>query len=155
MTAPFTHRFEVGWGDLDFNGHMRNTAYLDLAATVRMMFFRSCGFEMREFERLRFGPVVLKDEVEYFRELRLLQPVIVGIELAGLNADGSRFSIRNGFLTEEGKLVARVTSAGGWMDLEARRLALPPEPLRRVLESLSRAEDFAEILPAAKDSAGN
>lgn len=150
MTEPFTHRFEVGWGDLDFNGHMRNTAYLDLAATVRMMFFRACGFEMAEFERLRFGPVVLKDEVEYFRELKLLQPVVVGIELAGLNADGSRFRLRNTFHTEDGKLVAKVTSTGGWMDLNARRLGPPPGPLRETLERMRRAEDFEEMKGGGK-----
>jgi len=150
VAEPFSHRFEVGWGDLDFNGHMRNTAYLDLAATVRMMFFRSCGFEMAEFERLRFGPVVLKDEVEYYRELKLLQPVVVGIELAGLNADGSRFRLRNPFHTEEGKLVAKVTSSGGWMDLNARRLGPPPEPLMETLERMRRAEDFTEIPASAK-----
>jgi acyl-CoA thioester hydrolase len=146
----FTHRFEVGWGDLDFNGHMRNTAYLDLAATVRMMFFRSCGFEMAEFERLRFGPVVLKDEVAYFRELKLLQPVVVGIELAGLSADGTRFRIRNPFHTEEGQLVATVASTGGWMDLNARRLGLPPQPLRATLERMRRAEDFEELKGSSK-----
>jgi len=145
MPTPFTHRFEVGWGDLDFNGHMRNTAYLDLAATVRMLYFQSQGFEMPEFERLRFGPVVLKDEVEYFRELRLLQPVLVGIELAGLSGDGTRFRIRNPFQTEEGKVVAKVTSTGGWMDLNLRKLGAPPEPLRRVLESLERSADFEEL----------
>ncbi|MFN8010205.1 MAG: thioesterase family protein [Holophagaceae bacterium] len=145
MPEPFTHRFEVGWGDLDFNGHMRNTAYLDLAATVRMMFFRSCGFEMAEFERLRFGPVVLKDEVEYYRELKLLQPVVVGIELAGVSADGARFRIRNTFSTEDGQLVAKVTSTGGWMDLNARRLGPPPAPLRETLERMRRAEDFEAI----------
>lgn len=150
MAEPFSHRFEVGWGDLDFNGHMRNTAYLDLAATVRMMFFRSCGFEMAEFERLRFGPVVLKDEVEYFRELKLLQPVLVDIELAGLNPDGARFRIRNAFRTEDGKLVAKVTSTGGWMDLNARRLGPPPTPLRETLDRMRRAEDFTEIPASGK-----
>ena len=150
MTQPFTHRFEVGWGDLDFNGHMRNTAYLDLAATVRMMFFQSCGFEMQEFKRLHFGPVVLKDEAEYFRELHLLQPVIVGIELAGMSANGARFRIRNGFHTEEGKLVATVTSSGGWMDLNARKLGPPPEPLRETLARMRRSEDFTEIQSGPK-----
>ncbi len=34
----------AGWGDMDFNAHMRNTAYLDMAADVRMMHFVDCGF---------------------------------------------------------------------------------------------------------------
>ncbi|WP_229422843.1 thioesterase family protein [Telluria aromaticivorans] len=27
----------AGWGNMDFNAHMRNTAYLDKSADVRMM----------------------------------------------------------------------------------------------------------------------
>ena len=56
---------------MDFNAHMRNTAYLDLSADVRMMYFAEHGFSMREFETLKIGPVILKDEIEYFRELKL------------------------------------------------------------------------------------
>lgn len=65
----------ASWGDMDFNGHMRNTAYLDKAADVRLMFFAAHGFPMAEFVRLRLGPVVMKDEVEYFREVQLLDEV--------------------------------------------------------------------------------
>ncbi|MDQ3231136.1 MAG: thioesterase family protein [Pseudobdellovibrionaceae bacterium] len=48
----------AGWGDMDFNSHMRNTAYLDKSADVRMMFFSENNFPMVEFERLKLGPVV-------------------------------------------------------------------------------------------------
>ena len=41
----------AGWGDMDFNAHMRNTAFLDKAADVRMMFFAEHGFPMEEFLR--------------------------------------------------------------------------------------------------------
>jgi acyl-CoA thioester hydrolase len=33
-------------GDMDFNRHMRNTAYLDKSADVRMLFFAEHGFPM-------------------------------------------------------------------------------------------------------------
>ncbi len=33
----------AGWGDMDFNSHMRNTAYLDKSGDVRMMFFSENG----------------------------------------------------------------------------------------------------------------
>lgn len=29
----------AGWGDMDSNSHMKNTAFLDKSADVRMMFF--------------------------------------------------------------------------------------------------------------------
>jgi len=91
----FERTLVAGWGDMDFNAHMRNTAYLDKSADIRMMYFASCGFPMAEFVRLKLGPVVMKDEVEYFREFNLLDEVRVTMSLAGLSEDGSRMRIRN------------------------------------------------------------
>ena len=83
------------WRDMDYNSHMANTAYLDRAADVRMMYFAENGFTADEMLRLKIGPVVMKDEIEYFREVRLLQEIRVGFALVGLSPDASRFSIRN------------------------------------------------------------
>jgi acyl-CoA thioester hydrolase len=68
----FERRFVAGWADMDFNSHMRNTAFLDKSADVRMMFFSENGFSMDEFIRRKIGPVIRKDELEYFKEIRLL-----------------------------------------------------------------------------------
>ncbi|MFZ2492715.1 MAG: thioesterase family protein, partial [Thermoanaerobaculia bacterium] len=110
----------AGWADMDFNSHMRNTAFLDKSADVRMCYFADHGFPMEEFAKLRIGPVVRKDEVEYFREVALLQEVNVTLALAGLAPDGSRFILRNEVLRLDGKPCARITSTGGWLDLAAR-----------------------------------
>ena len=48
----------AGWGDMDFNSHMRNTAFLDKSADVRMMFFAENGFPTSEFMRRSLGPVI-------------------------------------------------------------------------------------------------
>ncbi len=141
----FHREFRVRWSDMDFNAHMRNTAYLDLAADVRMLHFEERGFPMREFERLRLGPVVRRDELDYFRELRLLETVRVTLALAGLSADGARFRLRNEFFGADGALVARVTSAGGWLDLDARRLAAPPAELLAALTVLDCSDDFSAL----------
>ena len=140
---PFERTLYARWGDMDFNGHMKNTAYLDASADVRMMYFAEHGFSMREFERLRFGPVILKDELEYFRELRLLEQVKVTLAAAGLTEDGTRFRLVNEFFREDGAKVARVTSSGGWLDLAARKLKTPPDELRQLMETMPRTDDFA------------
>lgn len=131
------------WGDMDFNGHMKNTAYLDAAADVRMICFAENGFSMREFERLRFGPVIFRDDLEYYHELRLLDPVRITFEIAGLSADSMRFVMRNEFFREDGTAVARVTSHGGWLDQAVRKLTVPPDGLRNLMETLDRTSDFA------------
>jgi acyl-CoA thioester hydrolase len=69
----FERRVIAGWGDMDFNSHMRNTAYLDKSADVRMMYFSENGSSMQEFMRLRLGPVIMRDELDYYREVSLLE----------------------------------------------------------------------------------
>jgi acyl-CoA thioester hydrolase len=39
MSQIFEKTFHVGWGNVDFNGHLGNTSFLDLAVDVRMFFF--------------------------------------------------------------------------------------------------------------------
>jgi acyl-CoA thioester hydrolase len=140
----------AGWGDVDFNAHMKNTAFLDKSADVRMMFFSQNGFPMIEFYRLSLGPVVMKDEVEYLNEIGLLEETKVTLLLPGLSEDGSRFLMRNEFYRADGKLAARVTSAGGWLDLKGRRLIVPPSALLRALQSLPRTTDFQSLPSSVK-----
>lgn len=141
----FEKTFVAGWGDMDFNAHMRNTSFLDRSADVRMMFFASQQFSTDEFIRLKLGPVIMKDEAEYFKEVRLLDTLRATLALAGLAPDGSRFAMRNEFWRPDGKLAARVTSSGGWLDLVARKLVVPPAPLLDSLRALERTEDFVEL----------
>lgn len=129
---------------MDFNAHMRNTAYLDKSADLRMMYFADSGFPMSEFTRLRLGPVVKKDVVEYFREFKLLDEVIVTMSLAGLSEDGRRMTLRNEFFRGD-VLAARVTSSAGWLDLATRKLTSPPPELLNCLRALTRSDDFSEL----------
>lgn len=144
------HTTIAGWGDMDFNAHMRNTSFLDKSADSRMLFFSQNGFPMSEFKRLCLGPVVFKDEIEYLHEVNLLETVRVTLELAGLAPDGSRWLMRNAFYRPDGKLAARVTSGGGWMHLAERRLGAAPAALMAALNLLTRSEDFQELLSSIK-----
>ena len=141
----YTKTLVAGWGDMDFNAHMRNTAYLDKSADVRMMYFAEHGFPMSEFARLKLGPVVMRDDVEYFRECRLLDEITVSFGIAGLSEDASRMMLRNE-LFRNGALCARVTSTAGWFDLAARKLAVPPANLAELLRALEKTGDFV-VLP--------
>jgi acyl-CoA thioester hydrolase len=145
MEKPFEVNFFARWGDMDFNAHMKNTAYLDFSADVRMLYFSQNGFSMREFERLRLGPVILQDTLEYYRELRMLEKFKVNLKVAGMSEDASRFRMCNEFFKEEGKIAARVTSLGGWFDLAARKMTTPPSQLADVLRSIPKTENFQTL----------
>ena len=135
----------AGWGDMDFNSHMKNTAFLDKSADVRMMFFAENGFPVAEFARLRLGPVIMKDEVEYRKEVGLLEEISVTLSIAGMSPDGSRFLLQNEIFRSEGVLCARVKSAGGWLDLAARKLVAPPTALLATMQTLPKTGDFTEL----------
>ena len=146
----FERTLIAGWGDMDFNAHMRNTAYLDKSADVRMLFFESCGFPIGEFHRLRIGPVIRKDELVYSREVGLLEPIRVTLEVAGMSADGSHWILRNTFFKSDAQRAATVVSTGGWLDLAARKLVVPPPALLEAMRSLGRAPDFRELETSIK-----
>jgi acyl-CoA thioester hydrolase len=53
--------------------------------------------------------------------------------------------MRNEFYRADGVLVARVTSLGGWFDLEARKLIAPPEALLGVVRAMPVTADFEVV----------
>jgi acyl-CoA thioester hydrolase len=119
-----------------------------------MMFFSENGFSMDEFIRRKIGPVIRKDELEYFKEIRLLEELRVTLAIAGLAEDGSRFVVRNEFWRADATLAATVTSAGGWLDLALRKLVGPPEGLLAALRSLAHTEDFHMLSLSIKSGGG-
>jgi acyl-CoA thioester hydrolase len=129
---------------------MRNSAYLDMASDIRMMYFRDNNFTAKDFERLRVGPVVMRDEIEYFREMRLMDPIDVTLEMAGMAPDGSRFRIRNCYFRQDGKISVTITSTVGWLNLDARRLIIPPEELFAALKNIARTDDFVALPSSIK-----
>ena len=134
---------------MDFNGHMANTAYLNLAGDVRMAFFAEHGFPPTEFRRLALGPVIRKDELEYFREVGLHETVTVTYAVLAMSRDGARFIVENEIWTASGERAATVRSTGGWLDLRARKLVAPPAALLSAFEQVPRPADFTELPPRA------
>ena len=142
--------FLAGWGTMDFNGHMGNTSYLNLAADARLAFFAEHGFPATEFRRLAIGPVVRKEELEYFREVTLHDTVTVTYAVLAMSPDGARFTVENEIWSVAGERAAVVRSTGGWLDLQARKLIAPPDALLAVFQQVPRAPGFVELPAPAR-----
>ena len=145
MKKSYRKTLRADWSDMDYNSHMKNTAYLDKSANMRMMFFADHDFPMKEFVRNNIGPVIIKDEIKYFREVNLMDELDVCLAIKGLARDGSRWIMRNDFFSSSDKLIASVSSLGGWLDLSARKLVAAPPKLRAAIESLSKTQDFQQL----------
>lgn len=150
MSEVFEKHFEAGWRDVDPNGHVANMAYLEYAVDTRVAFFDSCGFPPQNFLLQGFGPVLKSDFVEYFREVVMLETLIVTIENGGFAEDGSRFRVVNNIYKADRTPAARVTSIGGWLSLKERKLIAPPEAIQNAWHTLPRTEDFEMLRSSIK-----
>lgn len=150
MKPKHSLKFLAGWADMDWNAHMANTAYLDKSVDARVLMLAEKGFPLEEFIRLRLGVVIMKDEIEYKREVKWMDEITITLNVAGLAPDGSRFKIENEILRSDGELCATVTSTGGFMNLDTRKLVAPPESILGAYQSLPRTEDFADLPSSIK-----
>jgi len=141
----FQQSFRVGWGDLDGNHHMANRAFLDRAADTRVLFFAHHAFPVSRFAVERIGPVILRDELVYRKELRLLDEFTVDLELFGLSSDGARFDLGNTFRIGDDVVAAVVRSEGLWFDLDKRRPRAPLPELDAIQHKMPRGEGFREL----------
>ena len=147
-----TRRFLAGWADMDWNSHMANTAYLSKVVDARVLALADRGFSLEEFIRLRLGVVIMKDELEYKREVKWMEEIDISFALAGLAPDGSRFRLRNEVRRADGELAARITSTGGFMNLDARKLVAPPDAILAAYQALPRTQDYLDLPSSIKQA---
>ena len=143
----FSRTFQLRWSDADANGHVRHTVYPELGAEIRLAWLAEGGFDWRRFEASGIGPVLLREEIDYLREVSLGEPVAVDLEALALSADGGRWKLRHTILKADGEAAARVVVLGGWLDLARRKLAVAPDALLAILRDAPRAAGFEELPP--------
>ena len=147
MTHAPAHqeRFTVRWSDLDANRHLRNTVFSEYATHTRFRMLDAHGFSQRQFEALRFGPVMFREEVRYRREVVFGDEVSVNVLIDGLSPDGSQWRVRQEVHRLDGKEAAVLTIDGAWMHLDERTLVAPAPPLLDILQRLPRTGGFEEL----------
>ncbi len=145
--APYVRTYTVRFGDCDMNGHMANTSYSSFATDVRVGYMVEKGFTLQTFLERHLGPVLLHESLDYLREVRMGDSVDVDFSVVGLSPDGARFKFLHEVWLPGRDKAARIVIAGGWMDLELRKLRLPPDDLLRVLQQALRSEPFEEMKP--------
>jgi acyl-CoA thioester hydrolase len=145
--TEFSREFTLRWSDADANGHVRHTVYSELGVEARMAFLAEGGFGWKELAAAGVGPVLLREELEYRREIGVGERVRVDLRVSGASPDGARWRFRHDVWKPDGERAARVTVTGGWIDLAARRLTLPPDALRALFAAAPRSDDFEELKP--------
>lgn len=141
---------QVRWSDIDQNRHLRHSAYYDYGATVRITCFSEHGLTNLKFEELRIGPILFREEAIFKREIKFEDKITVDLLVTKATSDFSRWSVRHHFFKDDGTLSAIINLDGAWIDVLARKLAIPDDFIQRVFEDFPKAKDFEIIVREKK-----
>ncbi len=146
LTMEYSKTFVPIWADMDPNRHMRHTAYNDYAAQVRVAFLQDYGYDIEKLDKLRLGPILFREETVFLREIRLGDTIKVDLRVSGLSKEGRRWNMVHRIYNQYDKLSAIIKVEGAWIDMDKRKLIVPPKDLFEKFKELPRTEDYAEIV---------
>lgn len=142
MQSTFKVPITARWVDMDPNGHVRHSAYLDYSAHARIHYFDGNGYPLSRFASERIGPVLFSEHIDYRRELGSCESVHCDMVIAGLSENRKHWLVRHHIVKADGAVAAVLNCRGAWLDLDKRQVVPAPEALFTSLEKLIRAADF-------------
>jgi acyl-CoA thioester hydrolase len=131
MRQPFTVRVTVRAYELDTQGHLNSAVYHQYGDHARWECLRAAGISVDELIATGVGPVTLENTIRYHRELHAGDDVDISCTFEW--GEGKTFRLRQELRRADGALAAEITSLGGLLDLEHRRLVPDPGGRWRVL----------------------
>lgn len=127
---------EVRWADCDANGHMRHSAYLDVATHVRFAYLAERGYTAERFRERGILPAIMSEQMRYLREVRHPDTLRVDFNLEAFSEDGTRWKVFHHIYKGNGKRAAIVQAEGAFLDATSRKLCQPPEDLVALMQEL-------------------
>ncbi len=140
--TAFTIKTEIRWADIDPNFHVLHSKYYDYCASARMTALASNGITMQTIQEHHIGPILLREECVFKRELKFGDEIEVRVQLLKADATFSRWSFINEIWKNGDTLAAIITVDGAWMDTVKRKLAMPPESFQKVFAAIPKAAAY-------------
>jgi acyl-CoA thioester hydrolase len=140
VTDAFTVRITVRGYELDTQGHLNQSVYLQYGEHARWELLRAAGITQDALIASGIGPVALETTIRYLRELRGGDEVDVSCGFAW--GEGRTFRIQQDFRRADGTQVAAVAAVGGLLDLRERRLVKDPRDRLRALATVPALLDL-------------
>jgi acyl-CoA thioester hydrolase len=131
---------EIRWADIDPNFHVLHSKYYDYCANARMQVLQKNGVTMQAIQQYNIGPILLREECVFKRELKFGDEIEIRISLKSTDETYTRWSFINEIWKNGDTLAAVITVDGAWMDTIKRKISAPPEEFKKAFESLPKAE---------------
>ncbi|NRA91379.1 MAG: thioesterase family protein [Psychroserpens sp.] len=138
----YTKDFEIRWSDVDANGHLANSAYVNFMSHTRVGFFKENDLPLQKLLAIGVGPIIFSEKIYYFKESFLSDVITVSLSVSGLSEDYRFFKFEHNFYDKNGKHLATCDVLGSWIDLKTRKLAEIPEMITRFIDSAPKSEAF-------------
>jgi thioesterase-3 len=110
--------------DVDFIGHVNNAKYLEYMEWARFDWLCRLGFTLEELQRRSIMPVVVNININYRKELRMLEQVQVRSSAVRLGEKS--FVIRQELFNQKGELACDADVTMVMIDAKSRRAAALP-----------------------------
>ncbi len=141
----YSRTYEIRWADIDANGHVNYSVYIDAAGDLRYHFFKEHGYPTEKFEEMGIGPVYTAINARFFREVRLGETVTITYQVAGLSATGARWKVHHDVLKANGKKAVSIEIEGAILDLASRKPVQPTAELLEIFYQIPRAKEFEAL----------
>jgi acyl-CoA thioester hydrolase len=144
-SKEFSRTYAVKWADLDTNGHLRYSVYVDYAVDTQFRSIEAHGYTPKKLMELGFGPVILRMETRYSREVTFDESVVDSLKITGMSPDGARWKSRHDIVKSNGDMAATIKLEGVWVDVHTKQAIAPPSDLLEILNSLPRTDEFETL----------
>jgi acyl-CoA thioester hydrolase len=137
---------QIRWSDIDVNKHLRHSVYYDYGAFCRIKLFTEIGITMAKLSELSIGPVLLREEAIFRREIVFEDQISISTELLKSTPDSARWTFRHNLVKNEITPAAVITIDGAWIDTDKRKMTIPPVEFHEAFGQIPRAAEFEEIV---------
>lgn len=134
---------QIRWADIDANRHLRHSVYYDYGASVRMKILSDLGLTIQKLEAFAIGPVLLREEAIFKREIKFEDEISISATLLKSTANYGRWSLQHHLTKSDGTLAAILNVDGAWIDIVKRKMAEPNEFIRNIFDQLPKSPDYA------------
>jgi acyl-CoA thioester hydrolase len=145
----YSGTYDIRWSDLDANGHVHYSAFIDAAADLRYRFFAERGFPPDAFLKLGIGAVYSSLEARFLREVLVGERISITYTVTGLSPKGTRWRLHHDIFKSNGKKAVVLDLEGVALDLNSRRLIAPSPELLAVFQQIPRSPTF-EAMPEGR-----
>lgn len=139
---PYEKKIDIAWADLDPNGHVRHSCYYEYGANIRISFFADYGFDTEYRNQHKFGPVLFKEECTFIKELMPKETIRVNMLKGNVSEDASRWELHHEIFNQKGEKCAHITITGAWIDLNLRKLTIPPPLIAEAFSKIKEGERY-------------